>query len=371
MTYEINHVLLTADTIGGVWTYCMELAQGLARLGIRSTVATMGPQPDAAQKAMAEAIPGLNLFVSDYLLESMEDPWQQVDEAGAWLLSIADRVKPDIVHLNGFCHGALSWKVPTIAFIHSERISWWQAVKGESAPAHLEEYRRRVGQGLRAASMVVAPTETTLREVERIYGPFEHSLVVPNGRDGGEFVVGSKKNLILSMGRIWDEAKNLRLLEQCAPLVEWPIYVAGHTDGQRPMIPNLVTLGYVHQSSVTAWLSRASIYAFPAKYEPFSYSVLEAAYCGCALVLGDIPPLRETWGEAAIYLNPDDAQLWADCLNMLSQDPELRQELGKLAKERASTYTARNMVCQTLFAYQDLRQSMVMDPIAARGAEML
>ncbi len=32
----------------------------------------------------------------------------------------------------------------------------------------------------------------------------------------------------------------------------------------------------------------------PARYEPFGLSVLEAALSGCALVLGDIPSLRES-----------------------------------------------------------------------------
>ena len=43
-------------------------------------------------------------------------------------------------------------------------------------------------------------------------------------------------------------------------------------------------------------MARASIYALPARYEPFGLSILEAALSGAALVLGDIPSLREVWG---------------------------------------------------------------------------
>ncbi|MEB3829625.1 glycosyltransferase [Phormidium sp. CCY1219] len=58
------------------------------------------------------------------------------------------------------------------------------------------------------------------------------------------------------------------------------------------------------------WYARAAIYAFPARYEPFGLSVLEAALSGCALVLGDIPRLREMWGDAAVFANPDVARRW-------------------------------------------------------------
>ena len=37
-------VLMTADTVGGVWTYALELAGALAPLGVDITLATMSPR---------------------------------------------------------------------------------------------------------------------------------------------------------------------------------------------------------------------------------------------------------------------------------------------------------------------------------------
>src|SRR5438477_5985605 len=42
-------VLMTADTLGGVWEYSMELARGLAAEGIRVLLATLGRLPSRAQ----------------------------------------------------------------------------------------------------------------------------------------------------------------------------------------------------------------------------------------------------------------------------------------------------------------------------------
>ena len=63
-------------------------------------------------------------------------------------------------------------------------------------------------------------------------------------------------------------------------------------------------LGRLSAGELADWYARAAIYALPARYEPFGLSALEAALSGCALVLGDIPSLREIWGDAALFVPP-------------------------------------------------------------------
>src|SRR3954466_4321921 len=77
-------VLMTADTVGGVWTYALDLAR--AASDIEFVIATMGAQPDDGQKKQAGALPNVRLETSDWKLEWMEDPWRDVTAAGAWLL---------------------------------------------------------------------------------------------------------------------------------------------------------------------------------------------------------------------------------------------------------------------------------------------
>ena len=43
------HVLITADTVGGVWTYTRELACGLLHRGHRVTLVSFGRIPSPAQ----------------------------------------------------------------------------------------------------------------------------------------------------------------------------------------------------------------------------------------------------------------------------------------------------------------------------------
>jgi glycosyltransferase involved in cell wall biosynthesis len=355
---------MTADTVGGVWTYVMELARGLARHGVRTTVATMGPLPSDGQRREAESIPGLALYTSEYKLEWMENPWEEVDRAGDWLLGLAERVRPDVVHLNGFCHAQLPWPAPVMVVCHSDVLSWWQAVKGEAAPAdEWREYAERVGAGLRSAGLVVAPTAAALAEAEYHYGPFEAARVIHNGRSTTDLYPGAKRNLVFSAGRFWDDAKNIKALAAVAPNLNWPTYIAGDLSGgtDRPRSPSLNFLGRLCGSAIGAWYSRAAIYALPAKYEPFGLSALEAALSGCALVLGDIPSLRELWDGAAVFVDPDDHKGLAEAINALSADSEGRERMGKLALERAQEYNAKSKACGYLFAYQDLKQITALD----------
>src|SRR5687768_2158129 len=122
-------VLMTSDTIGGVWTYAVELVRGLAGHGVEVALATMGALLTADRWSEVCALPNAQVFESKFRLEWMEDPWRDVDEAGEWLLGIEREFVPDIVHLNGYCHGNLPWTAPVLVVGHSCVLSWWSAVK--------------------------------------------------------------------------------------------------------------------------------------------------------------------------------------------------------------------------------------------------
>ncbi|MDQ2694610.1 MAG: glycosyltransferase family 4 protein [Pseudomonadota bacterium] len=357
MDGSVNKVFMTADTVGGVWHYALELSRGLGAHGVQVALATMGGCLSADQRAEAEAIPNLEVFDSRYKLAWMEDPWGDVQEAGPWLLDLVAQVRPAVVHLNDYVHGTLPWPAPVLMVGHSCVLSWWEAVRGRQAPGDWLRYRGAVGRGLRAADLVAAPTLAMLEALERYYGPLPNRRVIPNGRSPDRWQPGVKEPLILAAGRLWDEAKNLAALAAVAPRLPWPVCVAGedrHPDGGRSLLPNVRLLGRLAPDDLAGWLARAAIYALPARYEPFGLSALEAALAGCALVLGDIPSLREVWGEAALFVPPDDPEALENALHALIADPALRRRHARLARARAARFTPEAMADAYLDAYQSL-----------------
>ncbi|WP_211103822.1 glycosyltransferase family 4 protein [Skermanella pratensis] len=371
-----RRVLMTADAVGGVWDYALELAGGLARRGVRVTLAVMGPAPSPVQRARAIATPGLRLHHGDFRLEWMERPEDDLAAAGDWLLDLAERVAPDLVHLSGYAHAALPWGRPVVVVAHSCVLSWWQAVHGCPAPAEWRPYADRVAAGLASADSVVAPTQAMLDALETHYGPVPHGRVVWNGRDGGAWHPRpDREPTVISVGRIWDEAKNIRALDGVAAGLDWPVVVAGsrkHPDGRRPegdaLPANLRLLGHLRPDELADRYGRAAVFALPARYEPFGLSILEAALSGCALVLGDVPSLRELWTGAAVFVPPDDPAALARELRRMTADPPHLRALATAARQRARSYGTERMVARYLDVYADLQDAPRSIPLHRDGA---
>jgi glycogen synthase len=351
-------VLMTADTVGGVWPHVLELARALRRHDVSTVLAALGPAPSAAQERQARAVPDLILHAGAFRLPWMEEPWADVAAAGDWLLRLGADEDVDVVHLSEPVFAALPWPAPVVAVGHSCVLSWFAAVRQREAPAEWTRYREAMRAGLHAADAIVAPSAAMLHELERFYG-VAGGGVIPNGRDPGRFAPGAKRPVVLTAGRLWDPAKNVELLGTAAATLAWPVYAAGTArspdGGAARGLGALRCLGPLEPASMAQALSKASIYALPARYEPFGQSVLEAALSGCALVLGDIPSLRELWDGAALFVSPEDPAPLQAALERLIADAPLRDDLAARARRRGLAYSPDRMARGYLAVYDRLR----------------
>ena len=343
-------ILMTCDTLDGAWQYAMELTRELCRCGHGVTLAAMGPAPSRAQRLEAAAIDGLTLRSRACKLVWMDDPWSDLRETGEWLLRLAGEVRPDIVHANDFGHVALPWPAPVLCMAHACMASWWRAVYGVPAPSRWDRYREHVREALQAADTIVAPSRAMAMALRAEYGLQRAVRVIATGIRG-HAVACRKRALVFADGRFADEGKNLQRLAAVAPCVPWPVCVAARDvapGDTRAAFLHVRQLGGLRNAAMRRWFARAAIYALPARYEPFGLSVLEAAQSGCALVLGDIPHLREYWDNAALFAPPDDGDALRDALLRLIGDDALREHLGARARRRAQFMTAALMAddCQ-------------------------
>lgn len=372
-----RRVLMTADAVGGVWQYALDLAAGFSRRGVEVLLAVMGDAPRPHQVAAADRIPGLHLVSAPYRLEWMEEAAADVDASGVWLLTLARRFKPDVVHLNGYAHAALPWDRPVVVAAHSCVRTWWRAVHGEDPPPVWDDYASWVAAGLTAADAVIAPTAAFLAMLEAAHGRVEFATVVHNGRSAaGARPIADKEALILCAGRLWDEAKNIPAVDAAAGCLPWPVFVAGAAAGPdgspAPRIEHMRLLGALGEAELRACYNRAAIFASPALYEPFGLTILEAAQSGCALVLSDIPTLRELWDGAAVFVAPRDADALRRALAELIEDGDRRRTLGEAAMIRARAYTPERMVQRTLDVYGEalVRWSAAVGGDAANGVTL-
>lgn len=351
-------VFMTADAVGGIWQYSIDLIRELALRGARVMLATLGPRPTGDQRREALDISGVTLAESDFALEWTANPWADVEAAGEWLLSLAADFAPDVIHLNGYAHAALDWRKPVVVVAHSCVFSWWRAVHGSAPGAEWNEYKRRVTAGLVAADAIVAPSEFMAAALEREYGVDSDTIrVIHNFSSASRARRHEKQSFVLAAGRIWDEAKNIALLDSIAREIDWEIRVAGSEHGPETSAATnrrAHFLSALSRAEMLDQMHRAAIFAHPALYEPFGLSVLEAAGARCCLVLSDIPSLRELWDSAAVFVNPRDRDCWSAELNRLIGDALALQALGEKAHSRAGKYLPERSVTRYMNLYRSL-----------------
>jgi glycosyltransferase involved in cell wall biosynthesis len=348
-----RRVLMTADAVGGVWTYTLELARGLGERGTEVMLAVLGPEPTSDQREAAIAVPGLVLLVPKLELEWQDRAGPLPPEACQRLLGLEEAFRPDIVHCNGFREAAAGFSVPTVVVAHSCVRTWWEACRHEALPPEWSAYTSGVRVGLAAARAVVAPTEAFLADFATAWGRLPRPRVIANGLDLDLPPARHRRPVILTAGRLWDEAKNSAALARIARDLPWPVLMAGEpvADGTNEAVR---CLGHLPRHALHEVMAEAAIFVAPARYEPFGLAALEAAKLGCALVLSNLPSFLEVWGDAARFVPPDDTGALRRSLRDLIDDHEALGRLQAAAGARARAFSRQPMVDRYLALYGEL-----------------
>jgi glycosyltransferase involved in cell wall biosynthesis len=355
-------ILMTTDTVGGVWSYTTELIGGLLRNRVAVALVTLGRKPSPAQHRWLQQTSAVwrEAFRWDECKASLE--WMSNNE-GAFcdvaplLLRVAHEFRAELLHSNQFCFGALPVSIPRLVVAHSDVLSWAAACRSEGieACAWLDTYIDLCAAGLRDADAVVAPTRWMLDALGKNFELACEAYVIPNGRTPKGLARSSTRKLqAITAGRLWDEAKNLKLLQDVhAPL---PILVAGDTEYESQtainLPPEITILGHLAEDKLLSLFQQSAIYLCTSVYEPFGLAPLEAALCGCAVLANDIPSLHEVWGDGAVYFH--NAASLQDRLAELVRDPEQLALAQRRSWLRAQRYAAASMTSRYLALYQTM-----------------
>jgi len=361
------HVLITSDTLNGNWTYTRELVSGLITRGLRVTLVSFGEIPLPEQTAWMERLHGLTYHPTAFRLDWMEEGREDFADASDYLCSLVRDTRPDVFHSNHLCYGALPADIPRVVVAHGDLITWWKAAHGREPKnsVWLRWYRQTISEGLASASAVVAPNEWLLGAMRSCYGSGAREQVIHNGRNPIFFnPYLTKEDTVLAVGRLLDPAKQVNLLIQQTHAV--PVCIVGDEQPatNSPVRADVrfqdgdagVTLrGPQSESQMRVLYSKASIFAGTSRYEPSGITILEAALSRCALVLNDIPSLRELWGNAALYFATNDAESLADTVRLVSEDTELRRNFANRAFQRArECFNAHRMTDNYIQLYRSV-----------------
>lgn len=373
-------LLITTDTIGGVWSFTGELSAELLRRGHAVHLVGFGRQPSPDQEGtlvrLREAYPNHFEFTGSAIpLEWMGENERAYAEGEALLRHVLRGAATDLILVNQLCFGHLDTPVPRVVVAHSDVLSWAGACRPSALEPSpwLHRYTAMVQTGLLRAAAVVVPTAWMGEALAANFLLPNGYRVIPNGvgllaptPDRLKLPVERKLQAV-SAGRLWDEAKGLDVLAECQ--LPMPVLVAGetHFDGQSSpsLRPDVRLLGQQSASDLQEIFRESAIYLCTSRYEPFGLAPVEAALCGCAVVARDLPSLREVWGEAALYFH--DAVDLQTQLQRLADDPALLAA----AQARSSRQAAQHPLGRMVEAYLAMFNSMLpMSNLPPFGTEL-
>ncbi len=342
---------MTTDPVGGVWTFTASLCEQLC-IAHQVCLISFGraisvEQQDWVSALQRKAGPSFLFHASTAPLEWMQDNNEAFTAGVALLAQIADEFKPDLLHANQFCWGALprhgSLDIPRIVTAHSDVLSWatYSDSRALADTPWLTRYKALVQHGLNGCDAVIAPTHWMLSAIGANFHLPVAQYVVPNGSTMQPLSAPPERRLqAVTAGRLWDPAKGIQFLSGIkSPL---PLLVAGDQANHTHVFSNNIKfLGALNQSELIDVFQHSAVYLCPSLYEPFGLAPLEAALCGCALVLRDLPSLRESWAESALYFG-GQTEL-ESILQYLATHPENLAKAAAACILRAQLLTSERM----------------------------
>jgi glycogen synthase len=342
-------LLITTDTVGGVWRFSQELVKGLLEAGDSVALVGFGHPMSSSQRAECLWISArwgdhFAYYSTKIPLEWMQENESCLQQGEVILQQVAREFRAELLHSNQFCYGAAQLGIPVSVTAHSDVLSWARACRCGvfKDSIWLKRYRALVQNGLNCASIVTAPTEWMLRALQQGFNVPAESYAVANGRTIPAAPAKHRRLQAVTAGRLWDEAKDVALLGKvCSPFA---LVAAGETQesgADFAAIRNVEIVGCLREDEMLRLFAESAVYICTSRYEPFGLAPLEAALTGCAVLAHDIDSLREVWQDDAVYFRNAD-QLSA-LLSELAERPTLLHEAQERACHRAQLYTRERM----------------------------
>jgi glycosyltransferase involved in cell wall biosynthesis len=117
---------------------------------------------------------------------------------------------------------------------------------------------------------------------------------------------------------------------------------------------NVILTGYVSDDELI-WLYRnCYVNLYPSLFEGFGLPILEGMQFGAATLASNISSIPEVAGDAAILLDPNDAEVWVQAMLALEKNESQRALLKQKSLEQAKKFNWKQSANTLLQTYQEV-----------------
>jgi glycosyltransferase involved in cell wall biosynthesis len=117
---------------------------------------------------------------------------------------------------------------------------------------------------------------------------------------------------------------------------------------------DVIFTGYVSHEDLNRLYCGTDAFLFPSLYEGFGIPVLEAMASGVPVLTSNVSSLPEVAGDAAYYVNPNEADEITQGMEELSANGALRAKLIAAGFEQIKKFSWEKAVRETLEVYESL-----------------
>jgi glycosyltransferase involved in cell wall biosynthesis len=209
----------------------------------------------------------------------------------------------------------------------------------------------------RQADQIIADSQSTARDLQRIYGVPESKIEVihfgvdstfkpQEPRAASQYVAnkyGVSKDYILTVGTLGPHKNLITLIEALKVLrdrgeLSFQLLVVGAKGRKKAQLlevirsagfaaNNILFLGYVPDEDLPMLYSGSSLFVFPSLYEGFGLPLVEAMACGAPVIASNTSSIPEVVGDAGLLVPPTQPEAFAEAILRVRGDKGLRRAM--------------------------------------------